>query len=279
MSGIVQRYDSFALDYARYWAPVLEATSRRLLDEVAPQIDARGGAARLLDVGSGTGTLAFAALDRWPALEVIASDAASGMLEVARARAGNTARDGAGRLSFLVGTAEELPLPDQSVDVVVSSFVFQLVSDRPAALAEALRVLRPGGRLAYVTWIDRDSRRPFRPMDEFDEAVLGLGVDEPELEEEDHAGDVPSARAAARELRRAGFVRARAREDELVHEWTSESYLEYKLAYDERTLMSLLEPDQRRRLEDDARRRLARLSRRDFRWQAPIVFAAGERPA
>ena len=112
-----------------------------------------------------------------------------------------------------------------------------------------------------------------READEFDEAVYDLKIDEPEGADEPHAGDVHSARTAANELRRAGFVRASAAEDELVYGWSHDDYLEYKLAYDERFLMSHLSRSQRSQLERNARERLGRLNERDFRWHAPVVFA------
>jgi ubiquinone/menaquinone biosynthesis C-methylase UbiE len=228
----------------------------------------------VVDVGTGTGSLGAAVLARWPAAELIASDAAAGMLDVARERlAGHDAR-----VRALVGPADKLPLADGVADVVVSSFVFQLVPDRRAALREAHRVLRPGGLLGYVTWLDRDSREPFRPHEEFDEAVLDLRIDEPESPPEQCAGDVPSATAAAAQLRRAGFREVVAREDNLEYDWTAERYLEYKLAYDERTLMAQLDAGQREQLERSARERLARLSADDFRWRPPIVFVAARRP-
>ncbi|MDQ3938556.1 MAG: methyltransferase domain-containing protein [Chloroflexota bacterium] len=279
MNAIVERYDADALDYARYWAPVLDATSRRLLDEVSPFVVSRPPTLRILDVGSGTGVLALGAAARWRRATVIASDAAAGMLAVARRRALQAGLDSDERLSFVRGPADRLPLPDASVDLVLSSFVLQLVPDRLAALREGFRVLRPGGRLAYVTWLDRDAREPFRPMEEFDEAVLDLAIEEPEQPSELHAGDVPSARAAASQLRRAGFRNVTAREDMLTYDWTLESYLSYKMAYDERSLISILSSEERRELEANARRRLEQLAATDFRWHAPIVFAAGERPA
>ncbi|MEO6349807.1 MAG: class I SAM-dependent methyltransferase, partial [Candidatus Limnocylindrales bacterium] len=232
---------------------------------------------RLLDVGSGTGTVALAATRRWPGVKVTASDAAGGMLEFARARAVDSglALD---HLVFTVGAAEELPFPSGSFDAVVSSFVVQLVPDRLAALAEIRRVLVPGGLLAYITWLDRDSREPFRAADEFDEAVYDLNVDEPDESDETIAGDVRSPRSAANELRRAGYVRASAREETLVYEWTMESYIDYKLAYDERALLSTLTEEQRLELERNVRRRLAALSPSDFRWHAPVVFARAFTP-
>jgi ubiquinone/menaquinone biosynthesis C-methylase UbiE len=276
MNAIVERYDAGALEYARYWAPVLVDTATRLLDEV--EAGARGERRRVLDVGSGTGTVALAAVARWADAEVVASDAAAGMLGFARGRAEDAGIPTDGRLSFVVAPAEELPFPNASFDVAVSSFVLQLVPDRLAALTEIRRVLRPGGLLTYVTWLDRDSREPFRASDEFDEAVYALDVDEPDDSDDTIAGDVRSARSAADELRRAGFVRASAREETLIYDWTMESYLDYKLQYDERSLLSALDESQREELERDARARLARLSPSDFRWHAPVVFARGSVP-
>jgi ubiquinone/menaquinone biosynthesis C-methylase UbiE len=278
MSTIVDRYHRDARDYARYWAPVLEGTAGRLLELVDDHVARLGGSATIIDVGTGTGSVAIAALARWPNARVIASDAAAGMLEVARSRAAAAGFAGDARLAFVHGGADRLPLDDGSVDIVLSAFVLQLVPDRLAALRESRRILRPGGRLAYVTWLDREARDPFRPMEEFDEAVLDLAIEEPEEAPERYAGDVPSARAASVQLRRAGFRAASAREDVLVHDWTADSYLEYKLAYDERALMSMLDDEQKMRLEENARRRLGRLRRSDFSWRPPIVFAAGTRP-
>jgi ubiquinone/menaquinone biosynthesis C-methylase UbiE len=273
MSSVVDRYDSGAADYARYWGPVLEKTSIRLFDEIDEHF--RTDRLVLLDVGAGIGTLAMDALERWPHAEVIASDAAAGMLEHARERALGRGIDLERRLSFVVGPAEELPLGNGAVDAAISSFVLQLVPDRLAALAEIRRVVRPGGMFAYVTWLDREAREPFRAADEFDEAVYDLEVEEPEEAEEGIAGDVPSAGEAAQELEQAGFVGVAAHEETLVYEWTMEGYLDYKLGYDELALLSVLDEQQQRQLELNARERLSKLKPADFRWHAPVVFARG----
>jgi ubiquinone/menaquinone biosynthesis C-methylase UbiE len=278
MSSIVARYDADAADYARYWAPVLEETARRLLDYVEPFVAKRGGRLRVLEVGAGTGTLLLAALERWPLAEFVASEPARGMLELAESRV-REARPGESRVVFRQGLADALPVDGGSIDLVVSSFVLQLVPDRLAALREAARVINPSGMVSYVTWLDRDSRRPFIPAAEFDEAVYDLEVDEPDGPDEPHAGDVRSGRTATDELRRAGFVRASATEDELVYGWTRDDYLAYKLAYDERSLMRSLRAAQRKQLERNARERLGRLKERDFRWHAPVVFARALKPA
>jgi ubiquinone/menaquinone biosynthesis C-methylase UbiE len=274
VSGVVDRYNSGAREYERWWAPVLEATSRRLVEYV--EWYAAGGppgGASVLEVGTGTGTLARAVLKSWPGVDVIASDAAAGMLEVARDQLGEL---GGTRLRLVQGPAGELPLADASVDLVVSSFVLQLVPDRLAALREARRVLRPRGLVAYVTWLDREDYG-FDPRAEFDEAVLELNVDESDDGDEVCAGDVPSARAAAAQLRRAGFRDVVAREDELEYDWTVDSYLDYKFAYDERALMAMLSEDQRQTLQRRARERLSPLPPEAFRWRPPIVFAAARK--
>lgn len=277
MNSIVARYHNDAADYARYWAPVLEETARRLLDYVEPFVARRGGRVRVLEMGAGTGTLLLSALERWPWAEFVATEPAPGMLELARQKV-LAARPGESRVQFLEGHADALPVAAGSVDLVISSFVLQLVPDRYAALREAGRVLRPDGMASYVTWLDRDSRRPFYPAEEFDEAVYDLEIEEPEGTDEPHAGDVRSGRTATDELRRAGFARASAIEAELIYDWTRDSYLKYKLAYDERSLMQSLSGAQRKQLEQNARERLGRLKERDFRWHAPVVFARAIRP-
>lgn len=279
MNAIVARYDRDAADYERYWAPVLEQSTYRLLDYVADHAAAtirRTGTLRVLEVGVGTGALLLAALRRWPEATFIATDAAAGMVALARRRVAGAA---AGRVTFHVAAADALPVGEAAVDLVLSTFVLQLVPDRLAALREARRVLVPRGRVAYLSWLDRELRQPFRPADEFDEAVWDLHIEEPEFDDEPHAGDVRSARTATNELRRAGLVNASAREDVLDYRWSLDSYLDYKLRYDETALLSVLDEAQRIELERRARERLSRLSARDFHWHAPIVFARAERPA
>jgi arsenite methyltransferase len=67
------------------------------------------------------------------------------MLELARA---NAADAGVTNVEFVKGYIEDMPLPDASVDVVISNCVINLAGDKPKVLAEAARVLKPGGRFA-----------------------------------------------------------------------------------------------------------------------------------
>jgi arsenite methyltransferase len=70
----------------------------------------------------------------------------SEMLELARR---NAAEAGVDNVEFLLGYLENIPLPDDSVDVVISNCVINLAADKNLVLAEAARVLRAGGRLAF----------------------------------------------------------------------------------------------------------------------------------
>jgi SAM-dependent methyltransferase len=281
MNTIVERYDRDAADYERYWAPVLRNSAKRLLDFVDDYVrfvERRDGAIRILEVGVGTGSLLQAAAERWPRAMFVATDAAGAMVELARTRVADSGIHIDGRVEFVTAPADSLGVPDASVDLVLSTFVLQLVPDRIAALREAHRVLAPAGMLAYLTWLDREAREPFLPAEEFDEAVFDLEIDEPDGPDEPHAGDVRSGRTAANELRKAAFIKASAREEMLEYDWDLDSYLEYKLEYDERSLVDMLSGDQRSELTRNARERLSRLKPRDFRWHAPIVYARAEKP-
>jgi len=99
----------------------------------------------VLDVGAGTGDLSFAAAGR--GAHVIAIDLSPGMLAVLARRSSAEQRS---RIRTLVGNAEALPLPDASIDRIVTGFTVRNVGDLGRALAEFRRVLRPGGRAVIL---------------------------------------------------------------------------------------------------------------------------------
>lgn len=99
----------------------------------------------VLDLGSGAGLdVVLSARRVGPTGRVIGLDMTQDMLELAR----RNARDaGVTNAEFLPGTIENIPLPDNSVDVVISNCVIALSADKPRVFAEIHRVLRPGGRV------------------------------------------------------------------------------------------------------------------------------------
>ena len=176
-SDNAELYDTIASSYQRWWAPVIAPAALRLLDLVDEVVAARPRAV-LVDVGAGTGTLTRGAVARWPGVRAIAVDASDGMLDVGRAEAGRTLRRSRlRRLRWMRGVAEQLPLPDQSADIVVSSFTLQYLPSRIAALREAYRVLRPGGVIAAVTWMASD--RPFEPWSILSALIRELNLERP----------------------------------------------------------------------------------------------------
>jgi arsenite methyltransferase len=100
----------------------------------------------VLDLGCGGGLDVFLASQRvGPTGYVYGLDMTDEMLELARQ---NAARAGVENVEFLKGDLEDIPLPEKSVDVIISNCVVNLTPDKKQALHEAWRVLRPGGRLA-----------------------------------------------------------------------------------------------------------------------------------
>ncbi|AXH95790.1 arsenite methyltransferase [Ornithinimicrobium avium] len=100
----------------------------------------------VLDLGSGAGGDVLISAGRVsPGGRAIGLDMTPEMLDLARR---NAEAAGVDNVEFLQGYLEEVPLPDDSVDVVISNCVINLAADKRVVLAEAARVLRPGGRLA-----------------------------------------------------------------------------------------------------------------------------------
>ena len=144
---------------------------------------------RVLDLGSGAGFDVFLASKAVGASgRVFGLDFTPEMLERARTSARN---QGLANVTFLEGDIESVPLPDQSVDVVISNCVINLAPDKERVFAEAARVLVPGGRFVVA--------------DMLAEQKLGEAlVQDPKAWGECIAGAIPREDYAAG-LRRAGF--------------------------------------------------------------------------
>ncbi|MBX3132918.1 MAG: arsenite methyltransferase [Gemmatimonadaceae bacterium] len=100
----------------------------------------------VLDLGSGGGIDVLLSAQRvGPTGHVYGLDMTDEMLDLARR---NAEAAGVGNVTFLKGQIEQIPLPDNSVDVIISNCVINLAVDKPQVIREAFRVLRPGGRFA-----------------------------------------------------------------------------------------------------------------------------------
>jgi SAM-dependent methyltransferase len=100
---------------------------------------------RWLDVGCGTGALCAAILEHTSPASLFGVEPSEGFLDAARGNLGS-------RTGLYLGSAEQIPLPNGSVDVVVSGLVFNFVPEPRAALAEMARVARSGGTIAAYVW-------------------------------------------------------------------------------------------------------------------------------
>jgi arsenite methyltransferase len=113
---------------------------------------------RVLDLGSGGGIDVLLSARRvGPSGFAYGVDMTDDMLELARK---NATKAGAANVEFRKGQIEDLPLPDASVDVVISNCVINLSTDKPAVLAEMFRVLVPGGRIGITDVVAEDHLTP-----------------------------------------------------------------------------------------------------------------------
>ena len=133
--SVAQRYDLMndlmSVGVHRLWKAAF-------VDRLAPK-----PGLKLLDLAGGTGDIAFRVLERVPSARVTIADLTFGMLSVGRDRAIDR---GIQNLDLVCANAESLPFPDRSFDACTIAFGLRNVTHIDKALAEARRILRPGGR-------------------------------------------------------------------------------------------------------------------------------------
>jgi SAM-dependent methyltransferase len=168
-------YDLGAASYAEHWAPALNRHARDLAATIPPP---QSGAGRtVLDVAAGAGTLL-------PALRPLAGDPDGGGLLVALDYSAGMLALADPFVPRVQADAAALPLHDRCADVAVYSFVLFLLPDVRVAVAEAARVLRPGGWLLAATWGSQlDTDADVVVAEEVDAAGAPPGPDLPRSDE------------------------------------------------------------------------------------------------
>ena len=139
--------------------------SRRLAPLLA-RFASVGGQDSVLDVGSGTGALAFAMADTSPSVRVTGVDPSSAYVRYAQ---GRTPNERVQAISFTVGDAQALQWPDASFDKTLSMLVMNFIPDPAKALREMIRVTRPGGIVSASVWDYGEGMEMLRVF--WDEAV------------------------------------------------------------------------------------------------------------
>jgi len=148
----------------------------------------------VLDLGSGGGIDVLLSARRvGPSGKVYGLDMTDEMLALARE---NQRKAGATNVEFLAGTIEAIPLPDRSVDVIISNCVINLSDDKDAVLREAFRVLKPGGRFAVSDVVIRGEV----PSEIRRSMELWVGCVAGALQEDEYAAKLKSAGFEAVEL-------------------------------------------------------------------------------
>lgn len=176
--------------------------------------------ARVLDLGAGSGRGTALLKKRWPGAEVLAIDVAVPMLREVR-RHSRWRRP----LRRVCAEATRLPLPDHSVDVLHSNLCLPWCDDLPALFGECMRVLRPGGLLAFsslgpdtlmelrAAWAAVDERprvARFLDMHDVGDAMLAAGLRDPVLDVERYTLTYASPVDVLRELKGLGATNADA---------------------------------------------------------------------
>ena len=129
---------------------------------------------RVLDLGSGGGIDVLLSARRvGPSGKAYGLDMTDEMLALARS---NAAKAGTRNVEFLKGDIEAIPLPDSSVDVVISNCVINLSTDKPAVFAETYRVLVPGGRIGVSDVVAEDRLTPAQRAERGDYAGCIAGA-------------------------------------------------------------------------------------------------------
>jgi len=249
---------SYDLGFERYdqlWSPVILPAAVALV----PLLEIGDGDV-VLDVGTGTGALVPAVRSAAPMASILGVDASHEMLRVALSKR---------NVPVARGDAMMLPVRAAAVDAAVFAYVLFHLPDPLTALREAHRVLRPGGRVATVTWAWEHAETAQKL---WDEALAESGAAPLRLRRSDVGLD--SLEAVEELVRSAGFTPARVWAEGLSKQWEPESF--FALATGSgpsRQRLAGLDDGARTSLLERFQESLARLRPEDFRWEGEVICA------
>ena len=252
---LTDRYNREAHAYRELWAPVLHSAGLSLLHELA-----HAPVQRILDVGTGVGTLLRDLRAAFPGAFVLGADRAHGMLALAPGEFPRTVMD-----------ARQLAIPNASFDLVLLIFMLFHLEKPLDGLLEARRVLRPGGSVATLTWAgDLTSQATQIWTESLD--VHGAPPVDPAVEARHAAVDTPEKMETL--LRIAGFTSPRCWAGDLIWTLDLEHLLRLRTSMGSaKSRFDSLDPLTREACVATARSLMQGLACEDFVARGRIVYA------
>ena len=252
---LTDRYNREAHAYRELWAPVLRSAGLSLFPELA-----HTRVQRILDVGTGVGTLLPDLRGAFSDAFVLGVDRARGMLALAPEEFPRAVMD-----------ARQLAIPSGNVDLVLLIFMLFHLEKPLDGLREARRVLRPGGRIATLTWAgDLTSKATQIWTDSLD--AHGAAPVDPAVETRHGAVDTPEKMETL--LRVAGFTSPRSWADDLVSTIDLEHLLRLRTSMGcAKPRFDSLDSMTREACVATARSRMQGLACEDFVARGSIVYA------
>jgi len=254
-ADVADSYDRGTGAYETLWSPVILPPAAALVRDLGLT-----GRCVIADVGAGTGALLGVVRSAAPDVRVVALDASAEMLRLARTRRGAAA---------VRADALALPLADATADAVILAYVLFHLTDPPLALAEARRVLHPGGQVAAITWA---WERASLADSVWDQVLNEASVPPAPLRRVDAGLDRPAAMEAL--LTSAGLRPKRIWTERLRHQWDPSSFWELATGWGaNRARLSRVDAATRAAVLTSARDRLGQLTPQDYMWEGEIICA------
>jgi ubiquinone/menaquinone biosynthesis C-methylase UbiE len=252
---LAERYDREAAAYAELWAPVLRSASSRFLPRLAGD-----PVRRVLDVGAGVGSLFPDLSSAFPRAHILGVDRSIGMLTLAP-----------GGFDLATMDAGQLAIRDRSVDRVLMLFMLFHLPSPATGLAEARRVLKPGGLVGTITWGGELESPATRLWTECLDSAGAAPLDPATLARHERM-DTPEKLDAL--LAQAGFERRECWTDDLACRIEAKHLLRLRTSMGAtKPRFDSLEPVAQAACVSEARHRMGRLPADAFVARATLVKA------